>query len=101
MADAVKLTRDMDQICAGRSSRLKLALLDFRGTPIAVDVRRVVETGITPRINTGILHKFDGSGQVGAGVAVAPVECFHSALLALDSRLSGGHPRTPGSSRPE
>ncbi len=88
MADAVKLTRDMDQICAGRSSRFKLALLDFRGTPIAVDVRRVVETGITPRINTGILHVSDGSGQVGAGVAVAPVECFRDALLALDRKLS-------------
>ena len=88
MADAVKLTRDMDQICVGRSSRLKLALLDFRGTPIAVDVRRVVETGITPRINTGILHVSDGSGQVGAGVAVAPVECFRDALLTLDRKLS-------------
>ena len=90
MADALRLTTDMDRICAGRSSRLKLALLDFRGTPIAVDARRVVETGITPRINTGILHKFDGSGQVGAGVAVAPVECFRTALLALDRRLSAG-----------
>jgi uncharacterized protein DUF1116 len=88
MADAFKLTRDMDQICVGRSSRFKLALLDFRGTPIAVDVRRVVETGITPRINTGILHVSDGSGQVGAGVAVAPVECFRSALLALDRKLA-------------
>jgi hypothetical protein len=88
MADAVKLTRDMDQICAGRSSRFKLALLDFRGTPIAVDVRRVVETGITPRINTGILHRSDGSGQVGAGVAVAPIECFHAALRALDRKLA-------------
>jgi len=96
MADAVKLTRDMDQICVGRSSRLKLALLDFRGTPIAVDVRRVVETGITPRINTGILHRSDGSGQVGAGVAVAPIECFRLALLALDRSLSGGHPPSSG-----
>ena len=87
MADAIRLTTDMDRICTGRSSRFKLALLDFRGTPIAVDVRRVVETGITPRINTGILHVSDGSGQVGAGVAVAPVECFRSALLALDRKL--------------
>jgi hypothetical protein len=48
----------------------------------------VVETGITPRINTGILHRSDGSGQDGAGVAVAPIECFRSALLALDRKLS-------------
>lgn len=88
MADAIRLTEDMDRICAGRSTRFKLALLDFRGTPIGVDVRRVVETGITPRINTGVLHASAGTGQVGAGVAVAPVECFHQALLALDRRLA-------------
>jgi hypothetical protein len=39
---------------------------------------------ITPKVTTGILHASDGSGQVGAGVATAPVECFQSSLLALD-----------------
>jgi hypothetical protein len=47
-----------------------------------------VETGITPRINTGILHRSDGSGQVGAGIAVAPIDCFRAALLALDRKLA-------------
>jgi hypothetical protein len=88
MRDAIRLTEDMGRICAARSSRFKLPLLDFSGTPIGVDVRRVVETGITPRINTGILHVSAGTGQVGAGVAVAPVECFHQALLALDRQLA-------------
>jgi hypothetical protein len=88
MRDAIRLTEDMGRICAGRSTRFKLPLLDFSGTPIGVDVRRVVETGITPRINTGILHVSAGTGQVGAGVAVAPVECFHQALLALDRQLA-------------
>ena len=86
MADAVRLTQDMDRIGVGRSSRFKLPLLDFRGTPVGVDLRKVVETGITPRINTGILHACAGTGQVGAGVAVAPIECFRDALLALDRR---------------
>lgn len=84
MADALRLTEDMDRVCAGRSGRFKLALLDFRGTPVGVDVRRVVETGITPRINTGILHVSAGTGQIGAGVAIAPLECFRQALFALD-----------------
>jgi uncharacterized protein DUF1116 len=88
MADAVALTLDMDRICAGRSSRFKLPLLDLRGTPVGVDVRKVVETGVTPRINTGILHASAGTGQVGAGVAVAPLACFAEALLDLDSRLA-------------
>jgi hypothetical protein len=88
MADAVALTLDMDRICAGRSSRFKLPLLDLRGTPVGVDVRKVVETGITPRINTGILHASAGTGQVGAGVAVAPLACFAEALLQLDAGLA-------------
>jgi hypothetical protein len=83
MADAIATTEDMDRICAGRSTRFKLPILGFRGTPVGVDVRKVVETGVTPRINTGILHASAGSGQVGAGVAEAPVACFRRALLAL------------------
>jgi hypothetical protein len=87
MADAIATTEEMDLICAGRSSRFKLATLDLRGTPLGVDARRVVETGITPKVSTGILHASDGSGQVGAGVATAPLECFVDALLALDRSL--------------
>jgi hypothetical protein len=65
-----------------------------RGTPLGVDVRRVVEHGITPKVTTGILHNSDGSGQIGAGVAEAPLGCFRAALLDLDARLTG--PPGPG-----
>ncbi|HEX3425254.1 MAG TPA: DUF1116 domain-containing protein [Acidimicrobiales bacterium] len=88
MTDAIATTEAADRICAGRSSRFKIPLLDFRGTPIGVDARRVVESGETPRVTTGILHASAGTGQVGAGVATAPVECFVAALLDLDRRLA-------------
>jgi Protein of unknown function (DUF1116) len=88
MNDALARTEDMARICSGESSRLKLPFLDYRGAPLAVDLRRVVELEITPAINTGILHVREGLGQVGAGVARAPIECFRDALLALD-RASG------------
>lgn len=88
MADAAAMTESMELICAGRSSRFKLPLLDFRGTPIGVDVRKAVELDITPRVTTGILHASAGTGQIGAGVATAPIECFRAALLDLDRRLS-------------
>lgn len=87
MADALAMTEYTDRICAGRSSRFKLPLLDFRGTPVGVDVRKVVASGSTPKVTTGILHASDGTGQVGAGVATAPVECFVDALMDLDRRL--------------
>jgi hypothetical protein len=78
----------MDDVAAGRSSRFKLALLDFRGTPLGVDARKVVELGRPPRITTGVLHATDGTGQIGAGVATAPIEGFREAVLDLDRRLS-------------
>ncbi|MXZ96496.1 MAG: DUF1116 domain-containing protein [Acidimicrobiaceae bacterium] len=88
MADAAAVTAAMSRICAGTSTRLRLPVLDNAGTPLGVDVRRVVESSITPAVNTGIVHISDGSGQVGAGVAHAPIECFRQALLDLDRRLT-------------
>ncbi|MFE3452609.1 DUF1116 domain-containing protein [Nonomuraea sp. NPDC059194] len=83
MADAASATAETRRICAAESTRFTLPTMDFRGTPLGVDVRRVVETGITPRVNTGILHVSSGAGQVGAGVASAPFAAFRQALLAL------------------
>ncbi|WP_214324990.1 DUF1116 domain-containing protein [Nonomuraea sediminis] len=83
MAEAARVTGEMRRICASESTRFKLPTMDFRGTPLGVDVRKVVETELTPRVNTGILHARDGSGQIGAGVATAPLRAFQAALLAL------------------
>ena len=57
--------------------------LEFAGTPTGIDIRRVVDTGIAPAINTGIAHRRAGVGQVGAGVARAPLACFEQALAAV------------------
>ncbi|WP_343905111.1 DUF1116 domain-containing protein [Nocardioides aquiterrae] len=88
MSHAIAATRSMQRICAGESARFRLPILDNVGTPLGVDVRKVVELGITPAVNTGIIHATDGSGQVGAGVAWAPLGCFVDALLDLDRRLA-------------
>jgi hypothetical protein len=87
-AAAAELTAELDRVCVGRSSRITLPMADGRGTPLGIDVRRVVEHGITPKVTTGILHNADGSGQIGAGVAEAPLGCFRAALLDLDARLT-------------
>jgi Protein of unknown function (DUF1116) len=90
MRAAAELTDRLAAVCAGRSSRFKIPVLDNAGTPLGVDVRKVVELGTTPAVTTGILHRSDGTGQVGAGVAEAPLGCFADALADLDRRLSGG-----------
>jgi len=89
IADAVATTEAVDGVCVGRSRRFRLPYLDLRGSPLGVDARRVVETQVTPAITTGILHRSAGLGQVGAGVARAPMVPFEDALLALDAELAG------------
>jgi uncharacterized protein DUF1116 len=96
MRYAAEVTERMRQICVSESSRFTLPTFDFRGTPLGVDVRRVVELSSTPKISTGILDARCGGGQIGAGVATAPIECFTSALadLARRSARDGSNDRT-------
>ncbi len=81
--DALDYTRAMGEICAARNAKWQIPALEFAGTPTGIDLRRVVETGIAPAINTGIAHRQAGIGQVGAGIARAPLACFEKALLAF------------------
>ena len=69
--------------------RFKIPVLGNVGTPLGVDARKVAELGITPAVTTGILHRSAGTGQVGAGVAEAPLACFAEAIADLDRRLTG------------
>lgn len=86
MTDAAAATESFRSICAGTSTRFTLPPMGFAGTPLGVDVRKVVELGVTPKVTTGILHVSAGTGQVGAGVATAPVDCFTQALKELAGR---------------
>lgn len=82
-AEALGATREIAEICRGEHPHFRIPALDERGAPVGIDVRLVVETGITPLINTGIAGRKAGTGQIGAGVVRAPVACFERALLAL------------------
>ncbi|HEX6035980.1 MAG TPA: DUF1116 domain-containing protein [Anaerolineales bacterium] len=81
--DAMNATLEMYEITFAESKFFTMPALDFRGTPTGIDLRKVVELGITPRINTGIAHKKPGVGQVGAGLVRPPVKIFEDALLAF------------------
>lgn len=82
-ADAKRYTSLMYEITAGESTNFQIPAFDFRGTPLGIDVRRVVEKNITPFIDTGVAHKNAGVGQVGAGVLEAPMEPFVKAIEGL------------------
>ncbi|MDO9513052.1 MAG: DUF1116 domain-containing protein, partial [Elusimicrobiota bacterium] len=79
-SDAMKFTKQTYDICAGESSNFQIPYLNFRGTPVGFDIRKIVARQQPPFINTGIAHKDAGIGQIGAGLLYAPIECFKSAL---------------------
>ena len=79
--DALNATLEMYEITAGEHTVFTIPQLDFRGTPTGIDIRKVVELGITPRINTGIAHRDAGVGQVGAGLVRPPMAVFEEALV--------------------
>ncbi len=87
-SDALAFTRAMSELVAGRNATWAIPALDGQGVPSGIDVRKVAATGIEPAINTGIAHRKPGVGQVGAGVARAPLACFEQALEAFTRSLA-------------
>jgi hypothetical protein len=83
---ALEATREMYEITCTESEGFTIPAFNFRGTPLGIDVRRVMETGILPRLNTGIAHKKPGIGMVGAGILRAPEACFKAAWEALQGQ---------------
>jgi len=81
--DALNTTLEMYEITYAEHKYFTIPPLDFRGTPTGMDLRKIVEKNITPRINTGIAHKEAGIGQVGAGLVRPPISLFQEALVAF------------------
>ena len=85
--DALRVSNEMNEICISNNSNWSIPTWDFKGTCLGIDARKVVATGITPLINTGIAHKKPGVGQVGAGTVRAPLACFEKAIIAYAKKL--------------
>jgi len=86
--DAVNYTLEMYEICYGENKNFTIPTLDFRGTPTGIDLIKVIETGITPILDTGAAHKDPGKGQVGAGIVRMPGEAFAKAAEAFAQKYS-------------
>lgn len=80
--DALNATLEMYEITLAEHQHFTIPALDFRGSPTGIDIRKVIETGILPRVNTGIASKNAGIGQVGAGLVRPPMAIFEAALEA-------------------
>ncbi|MGH2449537.1 MAG: DUF1116 domain-containing protein, partial [Chloroflexota bacterium] len=75
-------TDEMYGITLGMHPRYTIPALNFKGTPVGVDVMRVSHSRIAPILDTGIAHREAGVGQIGAGIVRLPLEPFDEALLA-------------------
>ena len=84
---AFEVSEEMSEIYLEHNMLLQIPTWNFQGCCLGLDLRLVVETGITPLINTGIAHKQAGIGQIGAGTVRAPLACFEKALEALAKKL--------------
>ena len=80
-------TVEMAYITLARSRDFQLPPLRFLGSPTGIDLRKVLDTGSAPVIDTGIAHRRPGVGQIGAGIARAPIACFVEALAAVEAGL--------------
>ncbi len=78
--EAFAYSRQMRQITIGQSPDYLIPPLGFEGTAVGIDIRKVVQTGILPIIDTAMAHREPGYPIVGAGLVRAPLECFSKAL---------------------
>jgi hypothetical protein len=86
--DAVDHTNRMYEVTLAEDTLFQIPYMDFRGVPVGIDIRKVVETGIVPIINTGMAHKDGGHPMIGVGRADAPMVCFKDALVAFAKKYA-------------
>ena len=84
--EAIASSKRMGEITSAENPNVTIPLLHFKGVPSGIDMRKVVETGILPIINTAIAHKEPGIGMIGAGITYPPMEAFEKAILAFSKK---------------
>jgi hypothetical protein len=87
---AMAYNREMRQITVSASPNYRMPVLNFQGAPVGIDIRKVVQTGIAPIIDTAIASKNPGHSIIGAGMVRAPMECFKKALLSFGKKYGLG-----------
>lgn len=78
----------MYDITVGEHDHFRIPVLGFRGSPVGIDIFRVVRTGQTPGLDIG--YAGDGTGLIGAGMARAPSEPFRAAVELYEQRCARG-----------
>jgi hypothetical protein len=85
--EMVRMNARMYDITVGEHDAYRIPFFGFRGSPVGIDLFRVLSTGIQPVIDGGLAGR-DG-GQIGAGILRAPLACFTAARQAYVERYPG------------
>ena len=85
---ALTNTFQMARFSVSAGLSVGIPILNFEGSPLGIDIRKIVNTGVLPVIDTGIAHKEPGHPIVGSGLARPPLECFKKALQQFDKKYS-------------
>jgi hypothetical protein len=85
--DAVRATLAMYDITWTESVNYRIPALGYRGVPLGIDCRKVVESGILPALDTGVAHREAGVGHIGGGTVRPPMAPFVAAVEALAGNL--------------
>ena len=86
---ALAFSREMRSISVGRSPDYLMPALDFEGTAVGIDIRKVVQTNLVPVVDTAIAHREPGHGIIGGGIVRPPLECFTRALARFSQVYAG------------
>ena len=86
-AEMIRMNSLMYDVTVAEHPDFLIPYFGFRGTPVGIDVFKVIATGTTPVIDGGLAGK--NGGQIGAGILRAPLDCFTAAEQAYRSRYPG------------
>ncbi|HZW58430.1 MAG TPA: DUF1116 domain-containing protein [Nitrososphaerales archaeon] len=85
---ALEHTRAMREVSTAEDPLFRIPYMNFTGVPVGIDVRKVVQSGTVPKIDTGMAHKEGGHGIIGTGISEAPMVAFKKALVAFGEQYS-------------
>ena len=84
--DIQEMTDRFKKITITQNRYYTIPFAEFEGTPTGIDIMKILQSGLTPKANTGIAHKTPGIGQIGAGIVTLPIKPFKEALVSFASK---------------
>lgn len=88
-SEMIRMNEAMYGITLAEHPDFRIPYFGFRGTPVGVDILTVIDTGVRPVIDAGLVGK-GGVGQIGAGILRPPMTCFTAARDAWFDKYAKG-----------